>query len=250
MIRISSARAPRRGFTLVELLVVIGIIAVLISILLPTIARAQEASRRVNCLSNLRQVYTAYVFYAQDNHDQVPLGYRIGKKQFNSMTYSSTSKFYVEFGLLYQGGYMKTPRVFFCPSENNAQSMFNSDINPWPPGNGNGTGAIQGYCGYACRPDVEIPDNLADPANAKFRFPHLIKFKNAAILSDLTATVERVTTRHNRGINVLYGHGGAHWVERSVFNVPLSKCTALATTPNDPVINPAQDQIWQLLDPQ
>ena len=63
----------RAAFTLVELLVVIGIIAILISILLPTIARAQEASRRVNCLSNLRQVYTAFHFYADENRDQVPL---------------------------------------------------------------------------------------------------------------------------------------------------------------------------------
>jgi prepilin-type N-terminal cleavage/methylation domain-containing protein/prepilin-type processing-associated H-X9-DG protein len=75
----------RQAFTLVELLVVIGIIAVLMAILLPTLSRAREAARRVKCLANLRSMGQAAHLHAHDHNGYMPFAGACGPRAMGLM---------------------------------------------------------------------------------------------------------------------------------------------------------------------
>jgi len=62
-------RKGRRGFTLIELLVVIAIIALLAALLLPALARAKTAGKKIQCINNQKQMAASWVMYSSDNND-------------------------------------------------------------------------------------------------------------------------------------------------------------------------------------
>ena len=72
MSKVRVLHAADRAFTLAEVLIVVGIIALLISILLPMAARAREAGRQAACLNNLRQVAAGIMSYVNDNDGSLP----------------------------------------------------------------------------------------------------------------------------------------------------------------------------------
>lgn len=235
---------PRRGFTLVELLVVIGIVALLISLLIPALNKAREGANRAACLSNMRQIHQSLSMYAGENRMYVPIGYRdgdpIGQKQFNSMVYSGTTKRNVLWGILLQAGYLKTPGIFFCPAERDPSREQGTDLNPWPPGPEN-VSIKNVQAGYGGRPDWAVPD---DPTFwTPYTLPKIKDFHRKAMIADLVSVPARVDTRHKTGINVVYGDGSGYWVGRKTFDAPLATCTGLSAT-----FNRAQDEIWTSLD--
>ena len=101
--------ARGRGFTLVELLIVIGLIALLISLLLPVVSRAREQSNRAKCLSNLRAIGNAMYLYAGSHKDRLPNCNPPGV----AVNSAAADKALVAFA----NGFVRSPSVFFCPSD-------------------------------------------------------------------------------------------------------------------------------------
>jgi prepilin-type N-terminal cleavage/methylation domain-containing protein/prepilin-type processing-associated H-X9-DG protein len=110
------SRPPRAAFTLVELLVVIGIIAVLISILLPAMARAKEQARSVACQSNLRQIGMAMVMYTNENKQRYPFHADIGGMNKEDWIYWQAARDPKESAIAKYMGDFKAD-VFRCPSD-------------------------------------------------------------------------------------------------------------------------------------
>src|SRR5438874_7628978 len=130
----SSPNQRRLGFTLVELLVVIGIIAVLIAVLLPALRKARDAANRTACMSNMRQIMTGAIMYSNESKGYLPFANWRSKEVPPTATYPyqpgwlytwaafagqqqaiTANEDGVKTGLLYK--YLKSTKVYHCPSD-------------------------------------------------------------------------------------------------------------------------------------
>jgi prepilin-type N-terminal cleavage/methylation domain-containing protein/prepilin-type processing-associated H-X9-DG protein len=135
MARMPGSSSSKRGFTLVELLVVIAIVTVLLALLLPALSAAREAARKAACLSNLRQVSLAVHSYAHDYGGQIPYGPKAppftSPASFYPSTGAPTSLLSLQhgapvgLGLLLRHYLADTPQVLFCPS---SDQSYDADV--------------------------------------------------------------------------------------------------------------------------
>jgi len=130
----------RQGFTLVELLVVIGIIAVLIGILLPSLSKARQSANRTKCLSNIRQLGIGMVMYTQDNKGSFP--FMGGSHRSEDWIWWDTAVMDTDGLSQYQhvaehglGPYLSlqtNPKALLCPSDAVTDHSRRRGANPYP----------------------------------------------------------------------------------------------------------------------
>ena len=110
---------PLHGFTLVELLVVIGIIALLIAILLPALNKVRAAARTIECSSQLRQLGIAGIQYAGDNRGTLP-----SNAVYNNLHWTSAMAPSLKLKWAWSRPENATIRIYRCPVDGGAESRY------------------------------------------------------------------------------------------------------------------------------
>ena len=201
-------RASTAGFTVVELLVVIGIVAILTGLLMPVLSHARAASGRLRCMSNLRQIGCGLVEYTERFNDCLPRFNATANQQTAEWgeAMALTTRFGSRFdglGLLLATLDITDPRLFYCPChhgdhsyEQYAHRLESRDIAA------SGTGPIYGNYHYRTHMDPAATSPIGTP----------LKGRN---LSTTVLVVDGMRTRrdfnHVTGTNRLKGDGSVDW---------------------------------------
>jgi prepilin-type N-terminal cleavage/methylation domain-containing protein/prepilin-type processing-associated H-X9-DG protein len=121
------ARKAGRGFTLIELLVVIAIIGIIAALLLPGLARAKAASKRVICINNEKQLATTWFLYSGDNNDWLPNNGHNDPPNTSNPLWVQGNFFYqpdnTNYALILDtryaqfGNYLRSTKVYHCPTD-------------------------------------------------------------------------------------------------------------------------------------
>jgi prepilin-type processing-associated H-X9-DG protein len=180
-------RRRRSAFSLVELLVVIGLIAVLIGLLLPALQKARESANRTKCLANLRTLAQAMVMYVQNNKGWLP-----NQNPPNTVNdLAMTTEALVNLNR----DYIRAPQVFHCPSDRDPapETLDNSDY-ALP----NSTRTSYDFYSVWWLPEFG---------------PKIVKVKDAPVVWDLDGgyNLLRLQNHGVKGGNVAYTDGHAAW---------------------------------------
>jgi len=178
----------RRGWTLVELLVVIAIIAVLAAIIFPVYARAREKGRQTSCLSNLRQLASAGLMYA-DDYD----GY------YTRGQYAPWTSVHIWLDAIEP--YLKNKQITVCPTAGNAaQYSYGYNIAFWGAGD-----ALDGMHGVNDAYPVH-ESNVQEPAETLW----MVDFRTYWGCG-LEYGIEEPDKRHNGGADAAFVDGHVKW---------------------------------------
>jgi len=204
-----------KKFTLLELLIVVAVIALLLSLLLPSLGRAREKAKRYVCMSNLKQLYNFALIDSKKNKDRIVAYYgRTGVKQSNYFI-SKGSTFY-NFGYLYKEFEDEIVDVFYCPSETSSWMLHNTENNPWPPP----VSSANVRTTYNMYPTKFLSSN-----NLRKNLPIIQRdMDGKPLYADSFIKANSLNTRHIDGINVLWIDGTVRWVHKK--SLSLSPLTA------------------------